>query len=141
MPVFADQESNMMDVQNEGWGRVMLWKELEENVFREKILEVLNNKKMVEIVKHKSVLMKDTLVPPEEEAVYWVEYVMRHNGAPHIRSPVFMMKWYEIYNIDVWAFIIFVIVGTLFVSYLVIKFFLRKCFGIGKSKNNKRKKE
>ncbi|RXG56120.1 Anthocyanidin 3-O-glucosyltransferase [Armadillidium vulgare] len=32
MPVFADQESNMKDVQNEGWGRVMMWKELEENV-------------------------------------------------------------------------------------------------------------
>ncbi|KAB7505536.1 UDP-glucuronosyltransferase 1-7C [Armadillidium nasatum] len=107
MPVFADQESNMMDVQNEGWGRLI----------------------MVEIVKQKSLLMKDRLVPPEEEAVYWVEYVMRHNGAPHIRSPVFMMKWYEVYNIDVWAFIIFVIVGTL------------KCFGIGKSKNDKRKKE
>ncbi|KAB7505528.1 UDP-glycosyltransferase, partial [Armadillidium nasatum] len=108
IPVIGDQKTNMMEVENEGWGRVMLWKNLEENTLRELILDVLNNKKMTEIVKQKSVIMKDRLVPPDEEAAYWVEYVMRHNGAPHIRSPLFMMKWYEVYNIDVWAFIILV---------------------------------
>ncbi|RXG73640.1 UDP-glucuronosyltransferase 1-1 [Armadillidium vulgare] len=141
MPIFADQESNMKEVESEGWGRVMMWKKLEENTFRELILEMLNNKKVIEIAKQKSVLMKDRLVPPDEEAAYWVEYVMRHKGANHIKSPVFMMYWYEIYNIDVWAFITLVIVGILFVSYLLIKFLLKKCFGIGKSKNNKSKKE
>ncbi|RXG56125.1 UDP-glucuronosyltransferase 1-6 [Armadillidium vulgare] len=138
MPVFADQESNMMDVQNEVKLFIPGAMKFTVSCF---YFFIFIFDRMVEIVKHKSLLMKDRLVPPQEEAVYWVEYVMRHNGAPHIRSPVFMMKWYEIYNIDVWAFIIFVIVGTLFVSYLVIKFLLRKCFGIGKSKNDKRKKE
>ncbi|KAB7505529.1 UDP-glucuronosyltransferase [Armadillidium nasatum] len=128
IPVFGDQTTNMMEVENEGWGRVMRWKELEENTLRELILDVLNNKKTDWFL-----LMK--------KAAYWVEYVIRHNGAPHLRSPVFRMKWYEVYNIDVWAFIIFVIVGTLFVSYLFIKFFLRKCFGIGKSRKDKKKVE
>ncbi|KAB7505535.1 hypothetical protein Anas_01653, partial [Armadillidium nasatum] len=81
----------MKEVESEGWGRVMMWKKLEENTFRELILEMLNNKKVVEIAKQKSILMKDRLVPPDEEAAYWVEYVMRHKGANHIKSPVFMM--------------------------------------------------
>ncbi|RXG56124.1 2-hydroxyacylsphingosine 1-beta-galactosyltransferase [Armadillidium vulgare] len=141
IPVIGDQETNMIEVEDEGWGRVMRWKELEENTLRELILDVLNNKKMTEIVKQKSIIMKDRLVPPDEEAAYWVEYVMRHKGAPHIRSPLFMMKWYEVYNIDVWAFIILVTSATLYLLLLIFKFILKMCFGIGKSENSKRKRE
>ncbi|KAB7505541.1 hypothetical protein Anas_01644 [Armadillidium nasatum] len=83
----------MLEVENEGWGRVMHWRDLEENAFRKLVLEVLNSTKMTEIAKQRSVLMKDRLVPPDEEAAYWIEYVLRHNGAPHLRSPLFMMKW------------------------------------------------
>lgn len=44
MSVFADQHYNMKVVQNEGWGRLVEWKKLEETTFRNLLQEVLNNK-------------------------------------------------------------------------------------------------
>ncbi|RXG55521.1 2-hydroxyacylsphingosine 1-beta-galactosyltransferase [Armadillidium vulgare] len=139
MSVFADQHFNMKVVQNEGWGRLVDWKTLEETSFRNVIQDVLNNKTMKEIAKRKSAIMQDRLVPPDEEAAYWVEYVMRHKGAPHIMSPVRLM--YEIYNIDIWAFIIFVLVLVVSILVFITKFVLKRCFGFGRSKIDKKKRE
>ena len=30
--------------------------------------------------------MKDQMNRPLDRAVYWIEYVMRHHGAPHLRT-------------------------------------------------------
>lgn len=37
--------------------------------------------------------MKDQPDDPKDVAVYWVEYVMRHHGAPHLRCPAMDMSW------------------------------------------------
>ncbi|KAB7505543.1 Ecdysteroid UDP-glucosyltransferase [Armadillidium nasatum] len=92
MPVFADQYANMAAVELEGFGRLMEWDKLEENIFRDMILEVINSKE------------------------------------------------YEVYNMDVWASILLVLLLTFYISWRVIKFILRKCFG-PKVKGSKRKKE
>ncbi|RXG67434.1 UDP-glucuronosyltransferase 3A1, partial [Armadillidium vulgare] len=46
MPIYADQQKNMLEVENEGWGRVMHWRDLEENAFRKLVSEVLNSTKV-----------------------------------------------------------------------------------------------
>lgn len=33
-----------------------------------------------------SELMRDQLEHPLDRAVYWIEYVIRHQGAPHLRT-------------------------------------------------------
>ncbi|RXG58710.1 putative UDP-glucosyltransferase YojK, partial [Armadillidium vulgare] len=103
IPVFSDQHTNMKIIESEGWGRVLELKKLDEHAFRILVQETLNNKTITEIAKSKSTIMQDRLIPPDEEAAYWVEYVMRHKGAPHIMSPLNSMSLYQIYNIDVWA--------------------------------------
>ena len=49
---------------------------------------------MTKLVKDRSAIMKDRLVHPQQEAVYWIEHILKHNGAPHIRSPVLDLAWY-----------------------------------------------
>ncbi|KAB7505524.1 hypothetical protein Anas_01638 [Armadillidium nasatum] len=90
------------------------------------------------ISEYRSLLMKDRLVEPEEEVAYWVEYVMRHKGAPHIMSPISMMTWYEIYNIDVWALVVTVLVGVFCFILVVGRCFWRLC---RRNQIHKRKKE
>lgn len=46
---------------------------------------------------------------PMETAMFWTEYVIRHKGAPHLRSPAVGMPWYHYYLIDV-LFVIFTLV-------------------------------
>ncbi|KAL7630942.1 UNVERIFIED_CONTAM: hypothetical protein RMT77_018766 [Armadillidium vulgare] len=139
IPLFSDQHSNMKIVESEGWGRVIDLKKLDEHSFRILIQEMLNNKTITEIAKSKSAIMQDRLIPPDEEAAYWVEYVMRHKGAHHIMSPLHSLSWYEIYNADVWIIIITFMAAALSVSCLIFKFIFKKCFGFGKSIKKKRK--
>ena len=43
-----------------------------------------------------SALMRDEKETPLERAVWWVEYVGRHRGAPHLRSPALDVPWYQV---------------------------------------------
>jgi UDP-glucoronosyl and UDP-glucosyl transferase len=37
-------------------------------------------------MKQVSALMHDQIDKPMDRAVYWIEYVIRHQGAPHLRN-------------------------------------------------------
>ncbi|KAJ8877781.1 hypothetical protein PR048_022237 [Dryococelus australis] len=43
---------------------------------------------------------------PIERAVFWVEYVLRHKGARHLRSAALDLTWYQYYLLDVVAVLI-----------------------------------
>lgn len=46
---------------------------------------------------------KDRPVAPADSAVFWLEYVIRHNGAHHLRSVAASMPWYQLSLLDVVA--------------------------------------
>ena len=58
-----------------------------------------------------------------DNAVYWVEYVLRHNGAPHLRSAAVNLPWYQLLLLDVISFWGMVLAATFYVlkrSFVVI---------------------
>lgn len=59
-------------------------------------------------------VFRDRPVSPMETAVYWTEYVIRHKGAPHLRTAAAEMPWYQYYLIDV-LFVIFLLPLIVFV--------------------------
>lgn len=63
---------------------------------------------------------------PLETAVYWTEYVIRHKGAPQLRSAAVGMPWYQYYLIDI-IFVILLSVVTIFglFYFLIFKVILR----------------
>lgn len=48
---------------------------------------------------------RDQPLPPLETAIHWVKHVAKNKGAPHLRSVAVDLTFYELYNLDVWAFI------------------------------------
>lgn len=48
---------------------------------------------------------------PQKTAVYWTEYVVRHNGAPHIKSAATQLSFIEYHMIDVFGLIILIGLG------------------------------
>lgn len=56
-----------------------------------------------------------------DKAVYWVEYVIRHRGAHHLRAAAVDLKWYQYYLLDVFVFFIFVILFFIYICYLICK--------------------
>lgn len=85
------------------------------------INELLSNPKYAQIAKERSRLYHDRPKPPMETAVYWIEYVIRHKGAPHLRVAGLKLAWYEYFMIDVIGSVILAIVVALFLSKWAIK--------------------
>lgn len=55
---------------------------------------------------------------PTESVVYWTEYVIRHKGAPDLKSYAFNLTWYQYFLLDVIAVVFLIILS---VSYITLK--------------------
>ena len=90
-------------------------------------------------MKKMSVLSKDEAARPLNQAVWWAEYVIRHNGAKHLRSAALDLSWYQYLLLDVIVILILILVITVLVSYLILKkiclYLCVKCY-IVKSKHD-----
>lgn len=76
-----------------------------------------------------SSLHKDRPMEPLDLAVFWVEFVMRHKGAPHLRPAAHDLTWYQYYSLDVIGFLLAVVLTVIFITFKGCAFAFRKCFG------------
>ena len=65
--------------------------------------------------------LKDRQSPPLQEACDWIEYVLRHGGAKHLRPQVFNIPWYQYYLLDVTAFLVAVVTVIVVMMWLTCK--------------------
>ncbi|XP_030377799.1 UDP-glucuronosyltransferase 1-1-like [Scaptodrosophila lebanonensis] len=140
LPVFGDQHGNAEKMVKEGFGLTMKLLELEEQPFHENIRKVLEDPQYAEKVKRFSQLYRDRPATARQTVLYWMEYVLRHHGAPHLQSPVVHMSFIAAHNLDVYALIISLLLVFLFATKLVIRFIYRKCINKKISKNASKKK-
>jgi len=64
---------------------------------------------------------KDRPMTPAESVVYWTEYVLRHNGAPHLKSHALNMTWYQYFLVDVISTFLFLSFVVFFIIYYCLK--------------------
>lgn len=60
-------------------------------------------------MKKLAVLLRDEQVTPVEKAVFWIEYVLRNGGAPHLKSVAHDLSWYQYYSLDVIFFLVVIV--------------------------------
>ena len=65
---------------------------------------------------------RDRPMSPLDTAVYWTEYVVRHKGAPHLKTAAVHMPWHQYLLLDVTAFILLVFAVALTIVYYFTKF-------------------
>lgn len=51
----------------------------------------------------------DRPMSPAESVIYWTEYIIRHKGAPHLKTHAHNLAWYQYFLLDVIA-VIFIII-------------------------------
>jgi len=68
-----------------------------------------------------SALSKDEPENSLNRAVWWAEYVIRHNGAKHLRSAALDLAWYQYLLLDIVAFLFILLAITVLLSYLIFK--------------------
>lgn len=79
-------------------------------------------------------ILKDEDIPSVQKAVYWTEYVIRHNGANHLKNPLRDEPIWKIYMLDVYGMILASLAIMFYVSSKIIRFtvnlfIVRKKFG------------
>ncbi|KAI4462072.1 UDP-glucosyltransferase [Holotrichia oblita] len=124
--VFGDQALNMRNAENRGYGISIPYKEFTEEKFANALDRMLKDSSYAKIAKEISVLLKDKTVSPLDKAVDSVEYVIRHKGAPHLKSVAHQLNWYQYYSIDVILFLTFVTLVFIKICFIVIRRLLCK---------------
>jgi glucuronosyltransferase len=68
---------------------------------------------------------RDRPMSPLNTAIFWTEYVIRHRGAPHMRSAAVDLAWYQYLLLDVIAFLLVIGAGSLITIYIIFRKLLR----------------
>ena len=88
-----------------------------------------------ENAKRISKLFRDQPLSPMEQAVFWTEYVIRHKGAPHMRSAARDLDLYQYLLLDVIAVLAIATCSVFFVMFVIFRTVFRMCCGGSKRKS------
>ncbi|XP_066855991.1 UDP-glucuronosyltransferase 1A1-like isoform X1 [Anser cygnoides] len=127
MPLFGDQMDNAKRVESRGAGLTLNILEMTSEDMSNALKTVINDKKYKENIKRLSELHLDRPIHPLDLAVHWVEFVMRHKGAPHLRPAAHDLNWIQYHSLDVIAFLLVVVLLSLFISLKCCMFCCRRC--------------
>ncbi|XP_069179875.1 UDP-glucosyltransferase 2-like isoform X2 [Procambarus clarkii] len=115
IPLFAEQPVNAWFVRDSGIGRFLELVDLTEDLVVDALTDIINNPKYKENVMRMSEGMRDRPTSPRELAVFWTEYVIRHRGAPQLRSPAAQLSWVEFLMLDVLLLLLLALFLLLFI--------------------------
>ncbi|XP_063256069.1 UDP-glucuronosyltransferase 1A1-like isoform X2 [Prinia subflava] len=127
MPLFGDQMDNAKRVESRGAGLTLNILEMTSNDISTALKAVINDKKYKENIQRLSDLHLDRPIHPLDLAVHWVEFVMRHKGAPHLRPAAHDLNWVQYHSLDVIAFLAAIVLLSLFISFKCCLCCCRRC--------------
>lgn len=116
-PVFADQHYNIKQLEDYGTGKKLILTDVKEDELRETIFEVIQNSSYKNNMLKLRDLLHDLPYDPLDNAIWWIEHVIRHKGARHLRNKSRDMPWYKTQLLDIQAI---VLVSLVFVAYIIV---------------------
>lgn len=64
---------------------------------------------------------KDRPMSSAQSVDYWTRYVIRHNGAPHLKSHALNLTWYQYFLLDVIAVVLLLILFIVSIIYIILR--------------------
>ncbi|XP_037540294.1 UDP-glucuronosyltransferase 2B15-like [Nematolebias whitei] len=111
MPLFFDQFDNLLRLKVRGAAQMVEVRSLTKENFLEALKDLIENPSYRKNIQHLSLLYRDRPISPLDEAIFWIEYVIRNKGAAHLKSAGFSLPWYTYFCLDV-AALFMVVTGT-----------------------------
>ncbi|XP_012875568.1 PREDICTED: UDP-glucuronosyltransferase 2B15-like [Dipodomys ordii] len=133
-PLFGEQHDNIAHMVAKGAAVQLDIKAISSKDFLRALEAVINNPVYKKNAMWLSTIHHDQPMKPLDRAVFWIEFVMRHKGAKHLRPLSHNLAWYQYHSLDVIGFLL-ACVAT--VAFLVLKcclFVYQKVFKMGKKK-------
>ncbi|KAF4113831.1 hypothetical protein G5714_006376 [Onychostoma macrolepis] len=138
IPLFGDQPDNLAHVKSKGAAVIMdNIKTTQPQELVDGLNAVINDPLYKENTVRLSRIHHDRPIKPLDEAVFWIEFVMRNKGAKHLRVEAHNLIWYQYHCLDVFAFLITILTVVLYAFYKMCKFFIMRCCFRSKRKSKK----
>lgn len=141
IPLFAEQPGNAARVQDIGIGETVSFLNVTADGLYHLIKQVLNNRSYKEKLKKYSLLFRDQPGRPVDKAIYWTEYVIRHEGALHLQSAGEELNFFQYFLLDVVAFLFLLIFCFIGSTVYLIKLILLKICHKNKTEKDEVKKK
>ncbi|XP_076644979.1 uncharacterized protein LOC143354610 [Halictus rubicundus] len=113
-PILADQDYQVLRMEALGVAKYMEITTVTREELEAAIREIINNKQYKQKIVELKKLVNDNPYNMVEHLAWWTEYVIRHKGAPHLRSNLAHQPWYQRCDMDIVIFL--TIVAVLIIS-------------------------
>ncbi|XP_010592467.2 UDP-glucuronosyltransferase 2B31-like isoform X5 [Loxodonta africana] len=135
IPLFADQPDNIVRMKAKGAAVSLDLNTMTSTDLLNALKTVINDPSYKENAMRLSAIHHDQPVKPLDRAVFWIEFVMRHKGAKHLRPAALSLTWYQYHSLDV--------IGFLLACVAIVSFLVLKCclFGYQKYFKTEKKKK
>ncbi|XP_061881158.1 UDP-glucuronosyltransferase 2B19-like [Entelurus aequoreus] len=134
LPLMFDQHDNFFKMQVRGVAKVMDIATVNEGDFLAALKVVLYEPSYHQNMTKLSALHRDQPIKPLDHAMFWIEFVMRHKGAAHLRTESYKMSTIQYYCIDVMAFLLALVLTVVVVCVSLLKFLWRRLLSRSKLK-------
>ncbi|XP_062430421.1 UDP-glucuronosyltransferase 2A2-like isoform X1 [Rhea pennata] len=134
IPMFADQHDNIAHMRAKGAAVELDFSTLKTQDLVDAVNTVINNSTYKENALRLSKIHHDQPMKPLDRAVFWIEFVMRHKGAKHLRPASHHLTWYQYHCLDVLAFLFACAAISIFILVKCCLFCCKKRSRITKSK-------
>ncbi|XP_059205945.1 UDP-glucuronosyltransferase 2C1-like [Centropristis striata] len=122
LPLFFDQYDNLLRLQERGGAKILAIQTVDQDDnFLKAIQEVLNEPSYMMNMQRLSRLHRDQPIKPLDNALFWIEFVMRHKGAAHLKAESYRMPWYSYHSVDVFLFLAGVFILMLFTTFIFMR--------------------
>ncbi|XP_029354442.1 UDP-glucuronosyltransferase 2A1-like [Echeneis naucrates] len=102
LPLFFDQYDNLLRLTERGAAKMLTIETVDkDNNFLKAVEEVLTEPSYRINMHRLSRLHRDQPMKPLDTALFWIEFVMRHKGAAHLRSESYKLPWYSYHSVDI----------------------------------------
>ncbi|XP_055903464.1 UDP-glucosyltransferase 2-like [Eupeodes corollae] len=123
IPVLMDQFMNVARAVEKGYAIKLSTSQLSsDDIFKRTLTELLTDPKYSSKAKQISASYRDQPLEPLEVAIFWVEYVLRHKGAPQLLSTALNLNFFQYHSLDTIA----VVYGSVVLILLLVGFSLKK---------------
>ena len=120
VPLGNDQVPNILRAQQKGYAVMLDWPEFTAQGLYDAIDKAINDPEVSENMRIANKIFLDQKESPVDRAVYWIEYIMRHNGGHFLRPKSMNLSWYEYHHVDVILLVISILCIVIFVIIMVI---------------------
>ncbi|XP_069313539.1 UDP-glucuronosyltransferase 2B4-like isoform X2 [Eulemur rufifrons] len=132
IPLFADQPDNIAHMKAKGAAVRVDINTLSSTDLLNALKTVINDPMYKENAMKLSRIHHDQPMKPLDRAVFWIEFVMRHKGAKHLRVAAHDLTWFQYHSLDVIGFLLACVATAIFIFTKCCLFFWRMFATAGK---------